>query len=389
MNNPDSILPPQEKALLFLCRPDLSDEELDLLRKNLNEIRNWQSMLQLLNDHGIIALTRHNLNKYGLIEIVPHAEREMMHKAYLKNIARNTAIFSLFNEVAEIALKNKIKIIPIKGLLLEKTVYGNSGLRQMNDLDILVPPGDAMKMRNALISEGFSTIPFISPIHSFFLHSYGKHMPEMYRNGLNVEIHFRLFRDRHNSFTRELINLSTLQFPDGNSFTFTPPILYNFIYLVKHLRWHEKTGNSQLRLYCDLVFLIAQHGEEILNDELFSITRELKMEEELHIVLALLEKYFRINTGVTNVIPDNEDNKFRKFLSHPKNNSPEEKRGPFTDQVENIEGIHHKILYSIGMLFPSLSFMKWRYNTGTRLKALLFYPKRWFEFFRKIFNPTQ
>lgn len=388
MNHPADILTHQERVLLLLCRPDLSDEEICSLKRYLNEISSWQAMLHIINDHGIIALAWHNLNKYGLIEIFPSAEREMMHKAYLKNIARNTAIFSLFDEVANIALKNEIKIIPIKGLLLEKTVYGNIGLRQMEDLDILVSPEDAMKMRNSLISQGFRTIPYISPLHSFFLHSYGKHMPEMYRNGLNVEIHFRLFRDRHNSFTREMISRSIQQLPGGNSVTYSPPLVYHFIYLVKHLRWHEKTGNSQLRLYCDLLFLIARHGKEILSDELFSLAKQLEMENELNIILALLEKYFNIQTVRISSIPEYEYDKFIKFLPHPKFNPPEERTGTFTEQVENIEGIHHKVLFSLGMLFPSLTFMKWRYNTGTKLKALLFYPKRWFDFFRKIFNST-
>lgn len=377
----------EEQALLLLCRPRLPEEEISLLGSNLSKITGWDSFIKLINEHGITALSRHRLKESGLIEIVPEPEREILHKGWLASLARNSKIFSFFNEVAGTASEYGIKIIPVKGLFLEKTVYGDCGLRQMNDLDILTSQEDAFKLREILLQKGFESIPFISPIHSYFMHSYGKHMPEMYKNGLSLEIHFRLFRDRHNTFTKEMIDSSREPFSGGSRTSFSPPPAHNFLYLVKHLLWHEKTGNSQLRLYCDLVFLIDKYGKNILNENLFSLANRINMENDLRTVLRLLQEFFGIETGETGIVPQAAANEFLKFLSCPKNNPAADTKGPFSDQIENIEGLHHKILYVLGMLFPSFTFVKWRYGAKNNFQALFCYPKRWFDFLRTIVQP--
>ncbi len=381
------ILASEQQALLLLCLPDLDDKKISHLKNLLEEISDWNKFINLLNQHGIIALANHKLNSSGLTKLLPDREREILYKSYLKSLARNSAIFSLFQKVSDIALEGGIKIIPLKGLLLENLIYGNIGLRQMNDLDILVAPEDAIKLRNLLLKKGFESIPFTSPIHSYFLHSYGKHMPEMYYKGLNVEIHFRLFRDRHNEFTREMIRLSTDPYPGGNKVTFIPPPEHNFLYLVKHLLWHERAGSSQLRLYCDLIFLINKYKNQILNQQLFDLAKKYDMEDKLINILLITNKYFGIPVDYKGYLPEKLNRRFLEFLIKPRNNRPEEgvKEEPFKDQLRNIEGFFHKILFAIGMFIPSLTFMKWRYKTRNRFTALLYYPKRWLDFFRKIF----
>ena len=55
----------------------------------------------------------------------------------------------------------------------------------MNDLDILVSEKDAIKLRKILLQNGFLSDPLISPLHSYFLLTEGKHLPEMYKDGLS------------------------------------------------------------------------------------------------------------------------------------------------------------------------------------------------------------
>lgn len=379
------ILTSEQQALLLLCIPEPDKEKISFLEYLLGEITGWPQFINLLNQHGIIALAHYNLNRYGLADRIPVKERELLYKSFLKSLANNTAVFSLFGEVADSAVASGIKLVPLKGLYLEKCVYGDSGLRQMNDLDILVAPEDAIRLRDLLIRKGFTTIPFISPIHSFFLHSYGKHMPEMYRKGLSVEIHFRLFRDRHNEFTREMVRLSTEPFPGGNQVTFSPPLLHNFLYLVRHLLWHEKIGFSQARLYCDLAFLIQRHGTSLLNEELFTMARKLDMEDNLRNVLLLLARYFSVQTDLKIEVPEKIKSRFIHFLAKPKDSRADGGDSPFMEQIRNIDGVFHKILYATGMIFPSLTFMKWRYGARNRFFAIPYYFKRWYGFIKTFF----
>ena len=61
----------------------------------------------------------------------------ILHTAYLKSLTNNTIIYTHLKEIVALAKKENIKIVLLKGLALEKTVYGNKGLRQLSDIDHL------------------------------------------------------------------------------------------------------------------------------------------------------------------------------------------------------------------------------------------------------------
>jgi hypothetical protein len=73
--------------------------------------------------------------------------------------------------------------------------------------------------------------------------------------------------------------------------------------------------------------------------------------------------------------PDSMD-KFLFFLRSPKNNPPVNKSGSYRFKLEEIPGFHRKVIYVIGDLFPTISFMKKRYNCSSAMKAVLYYPHR-------------
>src|SRR5664280_884465 len=215
-----SQLLPEEKLLLCLCRLSFSDQQKAEICDLVKQITNWPRFVTLANEHGIIALCRHNLVTLHCDATIPEKYREILHAGYLKSLSRNTKMFELLKEVLSIAASENIKVVLLKGLALEKTIYGNSGLRQMNDLDILVRIEDAIKLRNLLLKNSFKSQPAISPLHEKILPSYGKHLPEMYKNGLSVEIHFKLFEQKGNSLTEQFIenSMSLYEFPDSKTF---------------------------------------------------------------------------------------------------------------------------------------------------------------------------
>jgi hypothetical protein len=51
------------------------------------------------------------------------------------SLARNAALYNMIREVASILESEDIKMVFLKGLALEMSVYGNRGLRQMSDAD--------------------------------------------------------------------------------------------------------------------------------------------------------------------------------------------------------------------------------------------------------------
>jgi len=77
-------------------------------------------------------------------------------------------------------------------------------------------------------------------------------------------------------------------------------------------------------------------------------------------------------------------NRFIFFLKSPKGNKPVNPGKVYRRMIRDIPGIHRKILFVLGDIFPSLTFMKVRYGVNNTLKALLYYPLRVGKLFRLI-----
>ncbi len=190
---PQHQLTAEEKLLISLCRLNFNEEQKSEIRDLMKEVKDWDHFVNLSNEHGIVALCWYNINETGNSNNLPERQLEILHLAYLKNLTRNTFLFNQLKEIVSLSKNEKIKIVLLKGLALEKTVYGNKGLRQMNDIDILVRQDKAASLRRILLKNGYKSAPLVSSFHENIMPAYGKHLPEMYKNGISTEIHFKLF----------------------------------------------------------------------------------------------------------------------------------------------------------------------------------------------------
>jgi hypothetical protein len=69
-------------------------------------------------------------------------------------------------------------------------------------------------------------------------------------------------------------------------------------------------------------------------------------------------------------------NQFVLFLKSPKNNPPLSNALVYRSTIKEIPGLHRKFLFVLGDIFPTLAFMKKRYNCKSNLEALFYYPHR-------------
>ena len=212
-----SQLLPEEHLLLSLCRLNFTGKQEQDIKSLVLKISDWNYFIRQANEHGIIALAWYNIFTTGNSQFIPDEIAQKLHAGYLKSLAYNTFVHNHLEEVASLTSVENISLVILKGLALEETVYGNKGLRQMTDIDILVKQEDAIKMRKILLGNGYESAPFISPIFEKKMFLHGKHLPEMYKNGLSVEIHIKLFAQRGNSLTEEFFDKAYL-FPENKIF---------------------------------------------------------------------------------------------------------------------------------------------------------------------------
>jgi hypothetical protein len=376
----------EEKLLLSLCRLEFTNEQKEEISILMKEITDWDHFVNLSNKHGIIALCWYNLTETGNSHLMPARHLDLMHSAYLKSLTRNIFLYNQFEEVASLAKRENIKIVLLKGMALEKTVYGNKGLRQMNDIDILVRQDQAALLRRILLNNGYESAPLVSYFHEKILPAYGKHLPEMYKNDVAVEIHFKLFDQKGNSLTEEFFNKALT---DNDSNVCFPDLQLLFLYLVKHLDKHEKKGSSQLRLYTDLVLLHSLFSDKILNEKLLEYVLTTNLEEAVSEKITLLEKCWRLavpeyfNPLLIKSDREASQAKFAGYLNHPNKNLDPEQENLFY-LLKEVPGLINRLLLLTGHAFPSIAYMKYRYKSKTRIGAILFYPVRWAKQVAKI-----
>jgi len=379
--NRDTKIRDEEILLLGLCRLEFSKDQIKKIRSLSAVITDWNYFSSLANAHGVAALIYHNLEKHRLLNLIPEEMVTFLRGTLMLSLSRNTFNTEAMGEVLRLLNGENIKTVLLKGLALEFSVYGNSGLRQMSDVDVLINREQCIKARKLLIKNGYVSLPVKSPFHELIIADTGKHLPSLVKNGTYVEIHHELFGGKKNVLTRMLYE-NSYEIEIKGEKTYIPQPQIFFLYLVKHLWLHELNNESQLRLYTDLVVLICKYRDEILNSDLLTYAAQANMSEILARRLAPLKDLWGVSfpEWIDNFInrwynPDSI-NKFIFFLKSPKGNPALNKSGFYRHIINDIPGIHRKFLFLLGDIFPSLSFMKKRYKCTSTWKVLFYYPHR-------------
>ena len=379
----------EEILLMGLCRLNFSDEMKYKIVALAAVIKEWNYFTRLSTEHGVAALVYHNIKKLGLTEIIPEECLEILHSSYLLNISRNAFHIAGTEEILGLLNKAGIKTVLLKGLALELTAYGNQGLRQMTDVDILVSRNDYPRVRKILIKNGYDSHPLKSGFHKPIMAWTGKHLPTLKKNGLSIDIHLELFQGGKNSLTEKMLSTaSEIKFGSEKAMVPAPQIF--FLFLVRHLCNHEFNDESQLRLYTDLVVLLEKQWEEIVNYDLLSLVNEAGMSKILAWKLELLRDLWGfsfpdwLNEFISKWYNPVTINNFIFFLKSPKNNKPSHPGMIYRKTISEIPGLHRKVLFILGDLFPSVRFMKERYSVKSTLKVFLYYPLRFGKLLRLV-----
>ena len=371
----------EDYFLISLCRLEFTDSMKEFIGNSILTIKDWDYVCYMANWHGIAALVYYNLERFGLLEIIPPKNREYLKGRLLMSVTRNAFNTESIVKTLKLLDREGIKTVLIKGMSLELSVYGNRGLRQMSDADVLMTKDDCIRAKNILSVNGYGSLPVKSWFHKLIYTDVGKHLPSLIKEGFSFELHHELFRRGDGTSTMWLYNTSKVIFINGEQ-AYIPSPLAGFIYLVRHLSLHETKNESQLRLYTDLAVLLDKFPDEILNNDLIERSIKAGIADILACRLMILREFWHINfTDQINSFIEKYAKKefigiFLFFIKSPKDNKITDNAMLYRHQIGEVGGFSKKILFILGDLFPSLSFMKKRYNCGNKFNAIFYYPHR-------------
>lgn len=375
------------RLLLLLSRVEFTEEEKLRISRACDSFTGWRLFTGLAVRHGVAALVWQNLCDLALDGHLPGPERTLLEGLRHKSIARVAYITNAAAEAVNSLEKEGIRVVLLKGLALEHTVYGSRGLRQMSDADLLVAPSDALRARDILIAAGFESMPMKSRLYRHIILDLGNHLPEMHRGGISVDLHYRLFGPEGEEMVSRAITEAEEIAVEGNAFRILPPVA-GFLGLVSHIQKHEVKGELQLRLYADIYLMLRKHRSRILNPGLMEEAERAGILQEVREVLTIMEQAWgleipeEMKCDSAHLQGEKEAGatvralRFMHALMYPGQIDAETQREMFTRNLHSIKGPGKKLVFIIGDLFPSVEFMKRRYGCRSYLSVLLRYPHR-------------
>ena len=365
--------------LLLLSRTDFTLSQKEKANEDIRSFPAWKLFTGLAVRHGVAALVWQNITDLGLTGCVPETERILLEGLRFKSIARVSWITETAAGVTSLLEQEGIKVVLLKGLALEHTVYGSRGLRQMSDADLLVAPSDALRARDILVREGFRSMPLKSPLYRHIILDLGNHLPELHRGGISVDLHYRLFGPEGEEMVVRAIEESEMIVSGDRFFRVLPP-LTSFLALVSHIYKHEIKGEFQLRLWTDIYLLLQRYGGSILVPGLPAAAEKAGIPAEARIVLTVMEQVWGVTIPEAMRAREDEElakaGRFLDDLAHPGSVEPVSQREMFRRNLRVLGSNRKKMIFILGDVFPSVGFIKKRYGCRSALTAILHYPHR-------------
>lgn len=245
----------------------------------------WEHLLELAHMQRITPLLWHRLKQHSHTALLPETIAQRLRAAYRHNTLRNLSYHRDLTRLLALLQEEKIPILLLKGIVLCNTVYESAGLREMNDIDALVRPGDLQRTTDVLVKLGYK------PAKAFSIDTIvqnGHHLPRfMKRGSVSFEIHWNLTND-HLSYSTDPADVwqhaVELQIAGYSALSLSPEDL--LLHICLHASYmHAFTFG--LRPFCDITEIIDYY-EDSLNWQTFTQkTAALKSQHGVYLTLRL------------------------------------------------------------------------------------------------------
>ena len=145
-------LSPAARLVLACARVNLDASARDRIVEALAQPVDWDGAMALAMRHGLAALLHRHL---GPLPGVPKRVAAMLWARAETVARRNEAMSAELCRVLGALEAGGVEAVPFKGPVLTMELYGELGLREFGDLDLLVMPGDVAQAAHLLATLGY------------------------------------------------------------------------------------------------------------------------------------------------------------------------------------------------------------------------------------------
>ena len=249
----------EHEVLLHCVRPNPEPDTSELLNLTIGKGMDWDYLLRVAAQHGVLPLLCWNLNRL-CSELIPSEIQEQLDDHFQLNALRNLFLSGEMFRLVSLFGKHAIKAIPFKGPVLAASIYGDLSLREFIDLDILVRPQDRETARDLLMSEGYVLDPAISETKQAARLRSGCALTMARRDNKSiVDLHWEFTASRFSlPFDFEILwdHLETVSVAGQKMATLSP--VYHLLVVSAHGAKHRW---ARLEWICDVAGLVSSQPE--------------------------------------------------------------------------------------------------------------------------------
>ncbi len=188
-----SSMSPEDELCLLLARGQLTSQLRARALELLSTPLRWPVIMERARSHQVFPLVYRNLNDLGFSG-VPEAVQSGLKSLYLANALRNQLLAEELARVLSLLGDAGIPVIPLKGVPLAQSLFGDPAARVCGDIDILVPPADVLRAIDLILASGYRN-EISHPYFSKLALRHGRHF-SVVREGRGVsfvlEVHWIL-----------------------------------------------------------------------------------------------------------------------------------------------------------------------------------------------------
>lgn len=179
---------PHARALLAALHQDadaLHSAGLDALTES-----QWRDLVALAGEQRVRPLLHQRLHAAGYAQRAPQSIWRPFSDECRAITTRKMQMHAELAHVVELLTRAQIPVIALKGAFLGPVVYGNVGLREMNDLDVLVPRDRLKDAVDLVMAEGYRGYQPFSIEHDAKTNQHVTRLMQPGRTG--IEIHWTI-----------------------------------------------------------------------------------------------------------------------------------------------------------------------------------------------------
>lgn len=250
------------KLISFCSRLQMDSTTRLQIESLLSQPISWQTIMEESLYHEVLPLLYYNIVKLNKSNL-PKNILCILKNSYYIALTRNISLWKEFCYLQDMFRYSGTKIIPLKGIILSKTLYPDIGLRPMVDIDILVREKDLRYVEKQILQLGYQKQ--LKNLSEDYWRKYQAHFH--FRNpdkNIILELHWALASPRPNKLNLSDIwkrnKIQTIDNIEILTLTLEDTLISLILHICKNM---PALQYLKLKNLCDIHELISQYNHKL------------------------------------------------------------------------------------------------------------------------------